>query len=252
MLSILAWMLRELAWPYCVLVVVCFIYVKFAAMNRFSRSALKQNVLFIIAHPDDECMFFAPTILTLLREGHNVYLVCVTKGDHYGQGEIRRKELQASCTRLGIMPSHVTVIDDERFKDGPDNVWDEEKLGERILSVVKRVEAESIITFDRHGVSGHSNHMSVYSAVNKLFRNKQLDKVSVFTLETTNIIRKYSSLLDIPFSSIFCMTSFVCLPSEVVKTWQAMAMHQSQMVWFRKLYIVFSRYIYVNTLKELR
>ncbi|KAL4238772.1 hypothetical protein ACF0H5_003479 [Mactra antiquata] len=252
MLTILAWILKELAWPYCIMVVMCFMYVKFSALNKLSRSSSKQNVLFITAHPDDECMFFSPTILSLLREGHNIYLVCVTKGDYYGLGDIRRKELQASCTRLGIMPSHVTVIDDDRFKDGPENVWDLDGLGERILSVIKRVQAESIITFDKHGVSGHTNHISVYKAVDKLFQDKQLNNINVFVLETTNIVRKYMSFFDIPCSSLFNMASFVSLPSEVIKTWQAMAMHNSQMVWFRKLYIVFSRYIYVNTYKELR
>lgn len=32
---------------------------------------------------------------------------------------------------------------------------------------------------------------------------------------------------------------------------KAMKQHVSQMVWFRKLYIVFSRYMLINTLTEL-
>ncbi|KFM75685.1 hypothetical protein X975_23223, partial [Stegodyphus mimosarum] len=30
-----------------------------------------------------------------------------------------------------------------------------------------------------------------------------------------------------------------------------MKAHQSQYVWFRKLYILFSRYLYVNTFEEM-
>lgn len=48
------------------------------------KSSLKipGRVLLIIAHPDDECMFFSPTILTLTRTApHNVYLLCLSEGN---------------------------------------------------------------------------------------------------------------------------------------------------------------------------
>lgn len=252
MLSVLMWIFQELAWPVFLTVIMCFVYVKFASVNHFIKSKSKHNVLLVIAHPDDECMFFAPTILSLLRHGHNVYLVCLSKGDYYNQGDVRKKELLSSCSKLGVMPNHVTIVDDERFKDGPDNVWEIDGLGERILSVVRRVNADSLITFDEHGVSGHANHIAISKAVDKLFQGKQLENIAVFLLNSSNIIRKYMSVLDIPLSSMFCLPSFVSLPSEVIRSWQAMSAHQSQMVWFRKLYIVFSRYMYVNTLTELR
>lgn len=252
MWELLLWTLHELAWPYVTLLTLCFIYIKFASVNTFIRCKSKQNVLFVTAHPDDECMFFAPTILSLLRAGHKAYLVCLSKGDFYNQGDTRKKELLASCNRLGIMPNHVTIVDDDRFKDGPDNVWDKDGVGERIVSVVKRVSATSIITFDNTGVSGHSNHVAIYRAVEKLHKRKEMQDVSVFTLHSTNVVRKYVSFLDIPISSIFFLTTFVSLPSEVLKTWQAMWAHESQLVWFRKLYMLFSRYMYVNTLTELR
>lgn len=38
------------------------------------------RTLVAIAHPDDECMFFYPTISGLLDDGHEVYLVCLSTG----------------------------------------------------------------------------------------------------------------------------------------------------------------------------
>ena len=38
------------------------------------------NVLLITAHPDDECMFFAPTILSLQQQEVQVYLLCLSEG----------------------------------------------------------------------------------------------------------------------------------------------------------------------------
>lgn len=69
---------------------VCFstyhlIFRRFA--NRFHlindvRLAQFRRVLIVTAHPDDECMFFGPTILALTQreEPCTVYLLCLSNG----------------------------------------------------------------------------------------------------------------------------------------------------------------------------
>lgn len=42
-----------------------------------------QKVLIITAHPDDECMFFSPTIQSLLNSGHFVHVLCLSNGKWY-------------------------------------------------------------------------------------------------------------------------------------------------------------------------
>uniref|UniRef100_A0A8C8YTD7 N-acetylglucosaminylphosphatidylinositol deacetylase n=1 Tax=Prolemur simus TaxID=1328070 RepID=A0A8C8YTD7_PROSS len=70
-----------------------------------------RRTLLVIAHPDDEAMFFAPTVLGLARLKHQVSLLCFSAGNYYNQGEIRKKELLQSCDVLGIPPSSVMIID---------------------------------------------------------------------------------------------------------------------------------------------
>ena len=74
----------------------------------------------------------------------------------------------------------------------------------------------------------------------------------VYALRSVNILRKYSSLLDVPMS--FLLASVVYTAS--VKDWcilhKAMAAHDSQNVWFRKLYMLFSRYILINTFDQIK
>lgn len=67
--------------------------------------------LLITAHPDDECMFFTPTIRNLIRNGCEIELICLSTGDFDGKGRIRRRELKKSTEVLGIKP--VSIIEDK-------------------------------------------------------------------------------------------------------------------------------------------
>jgi N-acetylglucosaminylphosphatidylinositol deacetylase len=55
----------------------------------------------VIAHPDDEAMFFVPSIRRL-REHNKLYLLCLGNGDGAGLGRIREKELIQSAKYLGF------------------------------------------------------------------------------------------------------------------------------------------------------
>lgn len=46
------------------------------------KAALMGRVLLVIAHPDDECMFFGPLIYSLTqRDGCQVYVLCLSNGE---------------------------------------------------------------------------------------------------------------------------------------------------------------------------
>uniref|UniRef100_A0A8D2LE43 N-acetylglucosaminylphosphatidylinositol deacetylase n=1 Tax=Varanus komodoensis TaxID=61221 RepID=A0A8D2LE43_VARKO len=84
------------------------------------------RALFVTAHPDDEAMFFAPTILCLARA--ELWLLCGSTGNYYHQGDIRKKELLESCMALGIPLSHVTIVDHRDLPDHPSAEWDTQLL----------------------------------------------------------------------------------------------------------------------------
>lgn len=81
------------------------------------------RVLLVTAHPDDESLFFAPTLISLLSQiQHNgdpekpvqrteVYSLCLSVGDADGLGDIRRQELMRSLNVLGIDGDRQWIVD---------------------------------------------------------------------------------------------------------------------------------------------
>ncbi|CAM9996538.1 unnamed protein product, partial [Hapterophycus canaliculatus] len=78
--------------------------------------------------------------------------------------------------------------------------------------------------------------------------------VDAFALETTGMLRKYLGVLDMPWSlATSCRPPLGAFFSNFRAgiAWAAMAAHRSQFVWYRRLFVVFSRYAYVNTFKRI-
>lgn len=74
-----------------------------------------KRVCLLIAHPDDEAMFFAPTLLALTapNTGNHIKILCLSSGNADGLGETRKKELVKSGMILGLRrEDDVLVLDD--------------------------------------------------------------------------------------------------------------------------------------------
>lgn len=50
------------------------------ALPYHAKGEVQGPVLILTAHPDDECMFFAPTILSLIAQGQKVVALCLSVG----------------------------------------------------------------------------------------------------------------------------------------------------------------------------
>jgi len=73
-----------------------------------SKKSPSPHILLLIAHPDDESMFFAPTLLALKGK---IRVLCLSTGNYDGLGHIRKKELLKACRTFDILPECVTILD---------------------------------------------------------------------------------------------------------------------------------------------
>lgn len=204
------------------------------------------RVMFVISHPDDECMFFGPAIIKFTKQNNaDVFLLCLSNGDYYHQGNVRKQELLNSCSVLGIPASNIKV---STLPDHPKERWNESIVANIIIEHVKRLHIDTLCTFDKGGVSYHANHISVYYGVVKAYIEDSIPKYcKIYCLDTVNIYRKYSVVLDI-LCTVCCSSNWILSSvKEFLILKMAMAAHQSQYVWFRKLYIHFSRYVFINS-----
>ncbi|NWY17500.1 PIGL acetylase, partial [Aphelocoma coerulescens] len=179
-------------------------------------------------------------------------------GNYYNQGEIRKKELEQSCCVLGIPASDVTVIDHRDLPDSPAVEWDTQLLATLVLKHIAAKNVNLVVTFDAGGVSGHANHISLHTAVRykcccfEIFILFLCVGCRVLVLESVNLFRKYISFLDVLISCLLPRDAlFILTEEETEQAKRAMRCHRSQLLWFRQLYLLFSRYLVVNSLRLL-
>lgn len=136
-----------------------------------------------------------------------------------------------------------------------------------------------LITFDSQGVSSHPNHISLYRGARTFVRSLITNRpgwespVDLYTLTSVNMVRKYSSVVDVLTTLVATLVGkkegmkkgmdvlngdgkgvspllFLSDAGEVRRAQRAMThAHISQMRWFRWGWIGLSRYMVVNDLR---
>ncbi|ORD95608.1 PIGL [Hepatospora eriocheir] len=178
--------------------------------------------LLIIAHPDDESMFFSPLIK--IHKPH-LLLFCYCN-------EERKKEFKRFCKYKKLK---CFIVEQKRnyhevFKDGMN--WDINLMKNIIKDQINKYKYKTVITFDEGGVSGHSNHISCYKAVSEL--EYEYKSIKFLYLKTVNLFEKYLIFLRRPNLSIRNVL------------FKNMLFYPSQLKWYRYLWCIFSNYQWFN------
>ena len=133
------------------------------------------KILYVFPHPDDESFGPAPAIAAQKREGHEVYLLTLTKGEATKQrhrlgvskkemGEIRFREMQ--CVEKVLNLDGMTVLD---LPDSGLKEMDPRKIEHVIKSHIQRIQPAVLVTYAIHGVSGFEDHLVQHAVVKRLY-----------------------------------------------------------------------------------
>lgn len=123
-----------------------------------------KKILAVFAHPDDETFICGGTLAKYAKQGAEITLVCATMGEmgrRVGNPPvahretlplIRERELKAACKDLGIRDLRFLHIRDKMVE-----YEDVNELAGRVLTVMKEVSPQVVITFSEQ-YGGHSDH----------------------------------------------------------------------------------------------
>lgn len=97
-------------------------------------------------------------------------------GKNYGMEKTRKKELYESCKTLGVDEGCIFVYNHTLLPDCMKTRWPADLVSQMILQQVEAYDIDTLITFDKHGISRHQNHCSIYYALAHLMLEKKLPK----------------------------------------------------------------------------
>ena len=288
--------------------ICCWIFrIPFMKKSISKTTATAQHVkaspalLIVIAHPDDESMFFVPAIdaLQSSKMCSETHILCCSTGNSEGKGSIRAGELVSSAKVLGIREQNIAILDHYALRDGMHEKWDSLAVATAVSAAVRKIiesqgnsrksnlnsnsnsEGVCIVTFDAKGISGHPNHSAVFRGVEEFLQSSADLYISsnhfvvCYKLETVSTFRKFSSIFDI--STSFCIhllkkalttcnynqkndlypksvdwpDILLLIGGGIKLTHLAMMEHKSQYIWWRQLFVIFSRYSFINTLSRI-
>jgi LmbE family N-acetylglucosaminyl deacetylase len=126
------------------------------------------KLLVAFAHPDDESMGMGGTLAKYSAQGVETYYVCASRGergwcgpeDQYpglqALGQLREKELRAAVKELGM--NGLYFLD---YIDGDVDQADPNEAVGKIVSYIRRIQPQVVVTFPPDGNYGHPDHIAM-------------------------------------------------------------------------------------------
>lgn len=135
--------------------------------------------LLVVAHPDDESIFFSGLLMNVRSRRWKV--ICVTDGNADQVGHERADQFQNACRLLKVNGEHWD------FEDRFEQRLDVNKLMAQLQELEK---PEAVYTHGILGEYGHPHHQDVSYAVHKAFNKK----VPVWSVSYNTLPQKYFRL----------------------------------------------------------
>ncbi len=136
----------------------------------------EMNILFVVAHPDDETMLCGGTFALSASRGAAAHVACLTRGeggevgeppltDREHLGEVREQEMVCAVGKLG--GKSLTFLGYVDPAIGPDDKLfapehDPTMLAGQIVNAIEQFKIDAVITHGSNGEYGHPAHVLVH------------------------------------------------------------------------------------------
>lgn len=161
-----------------------------SSYNNGKPAKPTRRLLISLAHPDDESFGLGALIGKYVAEGTEVYYICATDGDvgtvspellagYNSVRDLRLAELDRASEVLGFKKVYKLGYKDsgmmgsETTQD-PDCLWyagqhKPQEVVRRVVEVIREVQPQVIITFNKYGGYGHPDHIAIQRATTEAF-----------------------------------------------------------------------------------
>ncbi len=151
------------------------------------------KILYIFPHPDDESFGPAPAMAAQKRQGDEVYLLTLTRGEATKQ----RQKLDVSKAQMGAIRYNemecvkkVLELDDMTVLNLPDSglkELDPRKIENAVKEHIQKIQPAVVVTYAIHGVSGFEDHLVTHAVVKRVYCEMKEDagylkRLAFFTL----------------------------------------------------------------------
>jgi LmbE family N-acetylglucosaminyl deacetylase len=121
------------------------------------------HTLIVVAHPDDEVIFFGALIAALSGSGARVCVACATGG--FGSpwmNHVRATEFRRACWKLGARGQLLGLVD----RPG---TLDTDELEDRLVRLERQGQYKRVFTHGVWGEYGHRHHRDVSLSTHRVF-----------------------------------------------------------------------------------
>jgi LmbE family N-acetylglucosaminyl deacetylase len=179
-------------------------------------------LLAVFAHPDDETFRCGGTLALLAQRDVRVQVLTATRGQAGSRGDpplcapeelpaVRENELHCACTALGIQPPILLDYQDGRLAEA-----NTEKIVSEILTVVREVRPQIILTYGPDGVSGHPDHIAIGHFATETF-HRAGEVVALYTIAVPRSLAETLGMTQIRAVPDEAIT----LTVDVLSVWEA-------------------------------
>lgn len=133
------------------------------------KSKEKEDVLVIVAHPDDETIWMGGTLLRN-KNKWNTSIISLCRRDDKDRAPKFRKVCDIYKAK-----SFMSDLEDETLGEIPTS-----EVKQRIPDSIRKIKWDALYTHGKNGEYGHKRHKIVHNAVEEMLKDKEIKAGKVF------------------------------------------------------------------------